>query len=206
MDLRELLRAKGGGGSGPPSFDGDDDGEDPWLVIDDADDDDDDVAPEASAVTDNNTRQKTPTCLMDGCKNSSSHQTSRCERYMSLSVAGRWKVVDKPGTCIGCLGQGHNRAQCGQARPCSVDGCGDEHHPSLHMTATTTTTKDRSSRQKFSGNSRRQQRSHQQCTTGVVRMPETSTCLIESCDKADGHSMARSGSFRIWLKIVLLLI
>ncbi|XP_062557206.1 uncharacterized protein LOC134222069 [Armigeres subalbatus] len=71
--------------------------------------------------------QKQPQpCLM--CQRSD-HKIKTCNRFSSLSVAERWKLVEQQKICQRCL---TCHGKCRTSLPCGIDKCEEMHHKLLH--------------------------------------------------------------------------
>ncbi|XP_062705019.1 uncharacterized protein LOC134287353 [Aedes albopictus] len=67
-------------------------------------------------------------CLM--CQ-SGAHRIKNCDKFSSLTIIERWRLVEQRNMCQRCL-TCHGKWPCRTSQPCGMDGCGDMHHKLLH--------------------------------------------------------------------------
>jgi hypothetical protein len=60
------------------------------------------------------------------------HGIWKCDEFERMSAEERWNVVMSKRLCFGCLGSGHQSADCRSRRVCNIDGCVRSHHKLLH--------------------------------------------------------------------------
>ncbi|XP_055605529.1 uncharacterized protein LOC129753709 [Uranotaenia lowii] len=75
----------------------------------------------------NNTAAKP--CL--GCS-SRAHKIRDCQKFRSLTVMERLKLVEEKGMCRRCLAP-HGKWPCRTKQPCGLEGCSEAHHKLLHV-------------------------------------------------------------------------
>ena len=70
-------------------------------------------------------------CVLCGVR----HRLWHCDRFKSLSVSERLKLVEQHKLCHNCLLPTHTTASCGKKSVCFVEGCGQRHTMYLHVDA-----------------------------------------------------------------------
>lgn len=73
--------------------------------------------------------RKTPSknCLNCG----RDHALQKCNKFLALSLTGRWDLVRSKRLCFLCFSPRHMFAECKRKR-CEIEGCGKSHHKLLH--------------------------------------------------------------------------
>lgn len=75
------------------------------------------------------TAPKSKSCI--SCQQS--HDLIQCDKFASLSVDDRWKLIKKKRVCHRCLKVGwHRLSLCKAKKTCDIDGCAFRHHSLLH--------------------------------------------------------------------------
>ncbi|CAH8595656.1 unnamed protein product [Schistosoma guineensis] len=69
-------------------------------------------------------------CVMCG----ETHSVDKCFQFSTLAVNDKWAKAKEKGLCYCCLRRGHRSVDCKDRVVCTVEGCRDRHHPSLHKT------------------------------------------------------------------------
>jgi hypothetical protein len=77
---------------------------------------------------------RTTTDNKDAClKCNQSHKLDVCQMYLSLTLKDRWSYLRDKGCCFRCLQAGHLKRDCLSKINCSINGCGKDHHDTLHQ-------------------------------------------------------------------------
>lgn len=63
---------------------------------------------------------------------SSTHSTSECTTYLNKPVHERFNLIKEVRGCWSCLQVGHRMNYCRNKKPCSINDCKFNHHPTLH--------------------------------------------------------------------------
>lgn len=75
-------------------------------------------------------RVPTRNCIL--CK--SAHKTKDCFKFQQLDISKRRDLAFKERLCFACCDSTtHVARNCKYSKPCSVNGCGQKHHPLLHI-------------------------------------------------------------------------
>ena len=64
---------------------------------------------------------------------SNDHMSQDCPDYKSKTYDERMALVNKHRACRSCLRTGHNQYRCFKKKECTVEGCTETHHPTLHQ-------------------------------------------------------------------------
>ena len=73
---------------------------------------------------------RTGTLLCPLCKGL--YRTARCREYLGLSAAKRMDVITTHKLCVNCWNPRHRSRNCPSRNRCREDGCGRNHHTTVH--------------------------------------------------------------------------